>query len=572
MKPRFFQIQPAWVALLAIGLIAACDTGVDPLSNDPTEFNQQTAALDSAIDPTTCVSKLLTGACQSQAQWQAVAEETCTALGAIPQSLSLSSPCTNGTFKRAAFQCCKPASPCKSSMLQGVCQSQAQLQQAADNQCKTLGLALTSSSFSNPCPNGTFRRIDFQCCPVVVDVCCKTTAGFQILPSTQCPASQQVAMEQCLTPPDEPCYVCCKTPVGPMILDSDQCPDTLLVPMEVCAPSIDVCCKTPAGPQVVNAANCPVAQMLPPDQCKDDEVCCETATGYQILPQSQCVSGAIVPMELCEPAQMVCCKINGGFFVVPASQCPTGSVAPPEFCCQPTLDGACCLPTGACVMTTDCGCEQKGGQFSPGVTCDAANTICKTPCDKAIFGQCPGFDYTAQCDPAGFDCTSFAILGDQNCDGFYEVCVECPPGTYPVDMDGDGCEEMCDCCPPLVCPAGTVPTDTDGNDCPDICKPKPCDKAVYGQCKGFDYTAQCDPKGLDCGPAGILGDPNCDGIYEVCLLCPPGTVPMDYDGDGCEEICDCCPLIACPVGTQAIDSDGNGCPDKCSSTTLDPTK
>ena len=67
------------------------------------------------------------------------------------------------------------------------------------------------------------------------------------------------------------------------------------------------------------------------------------------------------------------------------------------------------------------------------------------PCDEAISGQCKGYDYTSQCDPKGFDCTSDSILGDSDCDGTYDVCTLCPAGTHPVDTNGDGCEDLCDC-------------------------------------------------------------------------------------------------------------------------------
>lgn len=71
----------------------------------------------------------------------------------------------------------------------------------------------------------------------------------------------------------------------------------------------------------------------------------------------------------------------------------------------------------------------------------------------------------------------------------------------------------------------------------------------------FDYTAQCDPKGYDCGAGAILADLDCDGLYEVWLICPDGTHAVDFDGDGCEEACDCCPQLpgpdACPIPVQA---------------------
>src|SRR5439155_1718355 len=132
---------------------------------------------------------------------------------------------------------------------------------------------------------------------------------------------------------------------------------------------------------------------------------------------------------------------------------------------------------------------------------------CRT-CPNGVVGQCKAFDYSSQCNADALDCGPHAILGDTNCDGAYDLCLACPAGTHPVDYDGDGGAELCDC---------------------------PCGDAVYGQCKGHDYAGQCG-KGMDCGPNSILADTNCDGKYDVCLLCPFGTVPADYDGDGCAEV------------------------------------
>ena len=168
-----------------------------------------------------------------------------------------------------------------------------------------------------------------------------------------------------------------------------------------------------------------------------------------------------------------------------------------------------------------------------------ADTCKPIGCDLAISGQCEGFDYTKQCDLNALDCGNNAILADSDCDGQYDVCQLCPAGTHPVDSNGDGCEDMCDCCPAIKCPVDTKPVDTDGDGCADTCKPLPCDDALFGQCEDHDYTAQCNPLGFDCGSNAILGDKDCDGKYDVCQLCPPGTAPVDSNGDGCEDMCDC---------------------------------
>ena len=68
----------------------------------------------------------------------------------------------------------------------------------------------------------------------------------------------------------------------------------------------------------------------------------------------------------------------------------------------------------------------------------------------------------------------------------------------------------------------------------------------------------------------ILGDTDCDGLYDVCQLCPDGTHPVDTNGDGCEDVCDCCKAIECPTGLPPIDTDGDGCPDSCCEPILCP--
>lgn len=64
----------------------------------------------------------------------------------------------------------------------------------------------------------------------------------------------------------------------------------------------------------------------------------------------------------------------------------------------------------------------------------------RVECPDEITGQVPGFDYSN--DPfvrVGYDCGGpWAILGDSNGDGLYDVCLLCPEGTEAADLDGDG--------------------------------------------------------------------------------------------------------------------------------------
>ncbi len=320
--------------------------------------------------------------------------------------------------------------------------------------------------------------------------------------------------------------------------------------MDLCEPQGDVCCKFDDGTvQIVPASDCPASQQLPAEMC--EEVCCETAAGYQIVAAGLCPN-AQVPMDLCEPQGDVCCKINGTYMTVPAGQCPTGSVLPDDYCkevCCETSAGYSVLPFGLC----------PGGAVVPMDLCDPYE-----PCDEAVSGWCDGFDYTDQCLSLGGSCAPNAIFADQDCDGALDVCLICPAGTHPVDSNGDGCEDLCDCCEDFECPTGQIPVDSDGDGCPDTCKDEPCDAAISGWCPGYDYLEQCLDFGGGCGPDAILADSNCDGNLDVCQLCPPGTHAVDSNGDGCEDMCDCCDAqIVCPVGQVPVDSDGDGCPDTC---------
>ncbi|NUN13326.1 MAG: hypothetical protein HUU55_06775, partial [Myxococcales bacterium] len=305
------SLLPWIVALSGAALTSGCGGGAEVPAESEVEMAKQTASLEGAIDPATCISKLLNGDCQSQAAWQTVADNTCAASGQVATPVSLTSPCATGGFKRASFQCCQPSTPCKTSTILGICQTQAQLMTTAANQCMTMGLTLATSSFSNPCPNGTFRRIDFECCPGTPEVCCKTTAGFQVLPATQCPAALQAPMDMCMG------EVCCKLATGPVFVPAGQCPAASILPDAECQPAPEVCCQTAAGFQVVPATQCPTTLQVPMDMCVG-EVCCKLATGPVFVPAAQCPAASILPDAECQPAPEVCCQTAAGFQVVPA--------------------------------------------------------------------------------------------------------------------------------------------------------------------------------------------------------------------------------------------------------------
>ncbi len=108
-------------------------------------------------------------------------------------------------------------------------------------------------------------------------------------------------------------------------------------------------------------------------------------------------------------------------------------------------------------------------------------------CDDGVSGWCPTQNpsaYLKQCLSAGGGCGNGAILADSNCDGQLNICQICPPNTHPVDTNGDGCQDACDCCDELVCENDTVPMDTDDDGCPDQCVGGPdlCKEGISGWC------------------------------------------------------------------------------------------
>jgi len=250
------------------------------------------------------------------------------------------------------------------------------------------------------------------------EICCKTKQGFVWTSEKKCEhyGYSVVSDKFCESDP-EPVIVCCETANGPVLAPADKCKAAGygLLPMEMCKEEPkEICCKSNQGPVWASAQKCKDKgfAIIPDKFCEQttDEVCCDLPGQPSLVPASMCPECAVLPFNVCqgEPPADVCCKTKSGFLWLPGNECPDSQVVSNKYCEDTT---------------------------EPGI------------CDDGIYGQCleQDFDYTAQCNPKGFDCTSFAILGDKNCDGKYDVCIECPAGTAPVDTNGDGCEDACDC-------------------------------------------------------------------------------------------------------------------------------
>ncbi|GMV38343.1 MAG: hypothetical protein AMXMBFR64_00590 [Myxococcales bacterium] len=156
------------------------------------------------------------------------------------------------------------------------------------------------------------------------------------------------------------------------------------------------------------------------------------------------------------------------------------------------------------------------------------------------------------CSCSGADCgAGFMDLGA--CKKAYEGCackpLECSKETVPVDADGDGCDDLCQCQYAIDCLPGYFPVDTNGDGCADSCQ-KSC------------HNVLCKPPKL---PVDLDGD----GCLESCVCgmiidCAPGYYPVDSDGDGCDDACKpACKELFCSKEQWATDTNGDGCPDKC---------
>ncbi len=321
-------------------------------------------------------------------------------------------------------------------------------------------------------------------------------------------------------------------------------------------------------------------------------------------------------------------------------------------------DGFCPLLCVNCGMFWGCDagyCEPHCG-FMPDLTKCNDNT-CKTDADCCKGGVCPADVYCAKapgncdgegvcktipqnvgcidlwdpvcgCDGKTYSNGCFASLAGVNIAHKGACCdpIVCPKGQKPVDTDGDGCADDCQCPVQILCKPGSEPVDTDGDGCPDDCVTKcetPCD--CYDQlgappdvcgpmlcgplgCKSY-WTCQnnlceavCAPKPpqpIECIPCKTNADcaigeycqknpGQCDGPG-VCLPIPPPDVPCiqvtvcGCDGKTYPTPCDAaqagvsidhygackpiCPIVIdCLPGYHPVDTDGDGCNDACEPT------
>lgn len=251
-----------------------------------------------------------------------------------------------------------------------------------------------------------------------------------------------------------------------------------------------------------------------------------------------------------------------------------------------TPEGACCLETGQCVITTADICTSMDG------TPAGHGTICEGDFDiDGLDGTC----------------------GD-NCPNDHQKTVPgfCGCGLPETDSDNDGTPNCVDGCPgdpnyiaPGVCGCGVPNTDSDGDgtpNCIDDCPNDP-NKITPGQCGCGQVDGGTCPCG-DCCPndpakttPGICGcgvpdiDSDSDGVLNCNEACPNdpnktdrgacgcGVADTDSDSDGIPDCHDGCPNDPdktapgeCGCGVADTDSDSDGTPDCDDDCPNDPDK
>ena len=215
-----------------------------------------------------------------------------------------------------------------------------------------------------------------------------------------------------------------------------------------------------------------------------------------------------------------------------------------------------------CVGQSGCSCEgvDCGAGWMDQAACQKEHAGCgckplvcskeQAPVDTDGDG-CPD---QCQCMIA-IDCMPGYVPVDTNGDGCMDSCkkgchdILCKPPMLPVDTDGDGCLDACECGIAIDCLPGYKPVDTNGDGCDDSCKPF------------------CDP--IACSKEQTAADVDGDGCPDKCFCmiaidCAPGYKPVDNNGDGCVDSCVAmCKPLTCATGQLPVDSNGDGCPDLC---------
>ena len=243
-----------------------------------------------------------------------------------------------------------------------------------------------------------------------------------------------------------------------------------------------------------------------------------------------------------------CGELPGGVFMGYTVEC---SDEPDP--CALVVDGACCLPGGECVITTNDACIQLlGTDFAAGLTCAEVDCIeceqdidcldgdpCTTDaCDGGICVHTP-----VVCDDS--DPCTVDVCVDGGCVYFDVVCDDNDPCTDDVCVAGDCEYTPVDCSDGMFC-NGLETCDPLSGDCLDNEDPcftlALCDEAL-DICLDCTLDGQCDD-GLFCN-----GVETCDVGSGDCL---PGQPPCAID-QICDEENDVC--VNCTLDEECDDND-----------------
>ena len=212
-----------------------------------------------------------------------------------------------------------------------------------------------------------------------------------------------------------------------------------------------------------------------------------------------------------------------------------------------SANGSCCLPTGVCIQTDQCSCDQQGGGFGGiGSVCNSAS------CVNFAFGAC--------CTNTGCANTT-----SQNCTtigGSFIAGGSC--GGIPCNRVGGPCccGGSCFIADPTFCshlgysvPAGTT---CQPSTCPGAC----CDNlgncilaTGAAGCQGQFIGGSCTPNpcpGACCDAAGnctLSGLTACTGTF-IGGTCQPNPCPQTVC---CNPVTGACTITTpCPAGSQPV--------------------
>jgi hypothetical protein len=209
----------------------------------------------------------------------------------------------------------------------------------------------------------------------------------------------------------------------------------------------------------------------------------------------------------------------------------------------PTTEGACCR-ANACAQVQKTSCDQIGGTFHPGESCQQADCSQQGEqvpcCISTPFGsQCAEIT-AAQCDSADGEILTVASCAESSCGGSSEPQACCTQGT-------------CSTATPNACRRNLGTPQGAGSTCADTTCPEPkpccieqlgaaaCRMAAPSSCSGLGGETQ---DGADCGQAPCGGG----NLSACCVMgqCINLSTTLCSQSGGSPESGSVCSDIECP--------------------------